>query len=423
MEMKRGLDSYEFYAFEDNGEEELIDEVRKMEENSKWIPGIRCRDLKVYAIDGAALFDAESTSKPTISTSVLASQKDADPELIEDTRSTNGMGLAINLGHQYALLRNTAYNGLCNAAKINGSALSNLLRKDAKVEDSIGGRVGFAEIINIATTVAKGSALALMRYGKLSALHSNADGGYEVMPISKLLEITADAIRSRFGTAKFVEGYNSHSYTSAVWTLPDAQSRLLQMYQDAIDKNGGSKYAVDFMPIVRFSSSDTSASCATLEPMFEVSRNETPIRFCDPVKIKHTKRSDKSKKIGLEAFQEQSQTIYAKFEESAKKIAELSSITVMNPCNCVVSLCNKYDIGKKYGEAARAEVEAISGGAYLSAHDVYLSMTEVVAEAIRLGASDETITRMEEAVAKVLHADWAEHDIGGTVPWKASNAA
>lgn len=415
----RGLDSYEFYAAK-GSEETLIDEVNLMEKNSQWIPAILSKDIKAMAIDGAALFADETSDQPLITTSACV-RYGMDPDLVEET-TNYGMGIAVGLGHEVALMRDTCYDGLCNAVKISGSALTNLLKKDRKTEAGIDGRVGFSVIINTAATVARGTSLALMRYGKLSALHSNADSGYEVMPITRLMEISMKALRDRFGTVEFEEGYNSHSLTVAKWSLPDAQSRLLSMYQKAIDANGGSLYAMNAMPVVAFSSSDTSESSATLRPMFRLGRNGTCISFCDPIKVKHTKRGH-GNKSALEDFEEQAGKLYAKFEESAELIAELASITIFNPCNCVVSLCNKFDIAKKYGEAARAEVEDISGGAPMSAHDVYLSMTEAIAEAIRLGASEQTITRLEEAVAKTLHADWTEHDVGGVVAWKSSIAA
>ncbi len=44
-------------------------------------------------------------------------------------------------------------------------------------------------------------------------------------------------------------------------------------------------------------------------------------------------------------------------------------------------------------------------------------MTEIVAEAMRCDANDRTISNLNEAVSKVLKADWLEHDVGGTVAW------
>lgn len=272
----------------------------------------------------------------------------------------------------------------------------------------------FAETINNGLTVAKGSTLMLMRYGKASALHSNADGGYQVMPISELLKITIDMIQRRFGTGDFIQGYNSHGYTSAVWELPDAQQKILSLYEKALS-GIGSRYPINFMPAIRFASSDTAASCASLEPVFYLSKTNCFVRFVDGVRVKHTKRGKDS---AMTAFEDQADDLFARFEESADVISKLAGITIYNGCNCVVSLCKKLGIAKKYGESARQEMEHLTaGGSAVTAHDLYLCMTEVIAEAENCNATQTVLQNLQEALAKVPRADWTEHDVGGVVSW------
>jgi hypothetical protein len=144
-------------------------------------------------------------------------------------------------------------------------------------------------------------------------------------------------------------------------------------------------------------------------------------RFVDGVKIKHTKRG--SDKDAMQAFSEQADEMFARFEESAEEISKLASITIYNGCNAVVSLCNKFGIAKKYGEAARIEMEHLTaGGCAVSAHDLYLAMTECVAEAQNCDASESVIRNMEESIAKILRVDWSEHDVGGIVAWGSKGA-
>ena len=56
-------------------------------------------------------------------------------------------------------------------------------------------------------------------------------------------------------------------------------------------------------------------------------------------------------------------------------------------------------------------------GSSVTAHDLYICMSEAVAEAERCNASPKVIRDMEEALAKIPRVDWAEHDRGGIVAW------
>jgi hypothetical protein len=178
MNIDKRLDCYERYFM--RGEEEgLLSEVQEMEDNSVWIADIRSAGMELEAMDGP-LFAKDASERYHL-----------NYELALDT-ADSGTKLILDIGGRYELLRETARPSLCETAKLFGSAL---------------GRMSpylFAETINNGLTVAKGSTLMLMRYGKASALHSNADGGYQVMPISELLHITVDMIQRRFGTGDFV---------------------------------------------------------------------------------------------------------------------------------------------------------------------------------------------------------------------------
>ncbi len=392
--MKNGIDPrFDMYEekFGRGEEEDLKLAVNAMEENSEWVPGLKSSIMELEAIDGP-LFAHQ-----------VAESYHVDEGLAQET-ADSGTSLIINTGSEYQLLRDTARASLCETAKLFGSALGRMTP------------YLFAATINNGLHVSRGSTLMLMRYGKCSALHSNADGGYEPMPISELLGIVTDMIDRRFGTADFIGGYHSHGITKATWELPDAQQQMLDIYHKALGGVKNSVYPINFMPALRFQSSDTAASCATLDPVFVVPRTNAAIQFVEGVRVKHTKRGTEGSAIDL--FREKAEDVFARFEESAKVIEELSQKEIYNGCNAVVSLCKKLGIAKKYGEAARIEMERLTaGGAVVSAHDLYLCMTEVISEAESCNASESVIRSLEEALAKVLKADWAEHDVGGIVSW------
>ncbi len=345
MREDRRLDGYE-KTFSRGEEDALLREVREMEAESEWVPGIPSAGMHLEAIDGP-LFAQETARKYR-----------TDYELTLDT--AQGTGLMLDIGGRWELLRETARSSLCETAKLGGSAL---------------GRMSpylLAQTLNNALSVARGSTLMLRRCGKASALHSCADGGYQILPLSGLLDISTDMIRRRFGTGDFIRGSCGHGMTTAVWELPDAQMRLLDRYRKALGQNG-SRYPVNYMPVLRFASSDTGASSAVLEPLFWVPRTDSLLRFTDGARVRHTKRGAKP---AMKEFEEQAEGIFARFEESAKVIAELASVTIYNGINCVVSLCGRYGIARKYGEAARVEMERLtSGGCAVTAHDLYLCMS------------------------------------------------
>lgn len=398
----------EFFFGNDNGEKELFESVTDMEANSQWIPGISSRDIRLEAIDGRPMFIQDEMRKYHLD----------DEDLVDETANL-GTDLLIYTGvptssaafRTHELVRNTAMDGIYAVAKLNGAALGRMTRSK------------YCECMNAAFEVARGTSLGLMRYGKLSGLQSGADGGYMIMPISKLMDISAESLSGRFGDIELRTGYNTHGLTYAVWLLPDAQNRLIEMYQDAIIRSGlDSQYPINFMPAALFQSSDTKSSCAILDPCF-ILPSGASLRFAEGVRIKHLRRSGRSE--GIDLFAAEASNIFAKFEASVDAIAELSGIKIYNAENCLVGLCNKYGISKKYGDAAREEVSRIScGETYISAHDLYIAMSECIAEAERSNAKATVVNKIEESLMKIVQIrDFSEFDVGGLVSWNNSQAA
>ena len=401
VQEKRQKDSWE-EVFPREAEDALIQNVMEMEENSEWIPGITAKDIRLESLDDRPLFLDSQIQYYHLDNFSLA-----EDTALYGTRLLIYTGTrAHQNGRMYELVRDTAVSGLHRVARLNGNSLGQMTREK------------YCETMNNGFETAKGTALGLIRYGKLSGLHSGSDGGYMTMPISRLLDITADTVTRRFGTAVMAGGYNSHGFTKAMWELPNAQNRLIDMYQKALYESGNSTlYAVNFMPGVDFYSSDTAASAASLDPVF-FKPNGTPMRFIEGIKVKHLRRGDAKDKDGLILFAEGADNIFAKFEDTAKVIAKLAGIKIRNPENCCIRLCNRYHISPKYGQAALEEIERIAmGEMYITAHDLYIGMTEVLSEAERCDASRKVITKLEESLAKIVRTDFSEDDVSGTVAW------
>lgn len=385
---KKAADGYSA-VFGDYGR--LVEDVEEMEKNSYWysIPSSR------ICLDTVEADEVEYKSD----------YYGLDEQLLADT--AQGTRLIAIMSGEPIPVRNTGIKTIQDTAKIAGSVLERMSPCD------------YAETLTRCFRYAKGESLVLQRYGKFSACHSSGPGGYEIMPVSMLLDITKRTVEDKFGDAEFVQGYNSHSYTEAWWELPDARETLIEKYQRILEDAGINGYAINFMPTIHFSSSDTGTSCASLVPMFCKGERHIPLSF--GVKIKHTK-SGKDRSC-MEIYADEIQDIYARFNETLEQIKELVSITVYNPENCLIGICRKLNIPKRYGEPAREELAKMSSGkASVTAHEIYIALTKVSEAAQEKGASKLTVNTLDESITKVAmfgKKDFANYDVGGVVPWKS----
>lgn len=395
IDLKYISDAYEVdcQTFED-----LMKEVAAMEDNSRWIPGIVTNDIQVNSIDGPIAAEA------------LAQTTGMDVEVLKDT-ATDGTSLYLNVGNKNWALRGSGKGTLFSRAGISGSALGRLSPAD------------LAEVLNLCLNVSKGSALMLERYGKLSAVHSDASDGYRVMPISELLNITNRELRARFGDPEFVSGTNSHSYTCCVWMLPDVKEELQLKYATALEKKIGPHREIDVMPCLRFSSSDTASCSAIAQPLFRASKSGGYLQLAEGVQVKHSRKA--SGMDGIEQYQKEVQeNLYTKFFDSIEQVGRLGKVEIWHPENAVIGICNDCRISKKYGDIAREEAVRVSiGEECLSAYDVFLCLAEMLGQAETNGASKLTQETLAEKVYKTMNPkfDWSKFDVGGTVAWSGVN--
>ena len=372
------------YEFSTNEFDSLIKDINLMEKHSRWHHDIETCGLKLTDIEGPLL------------ASTIARKYGMEYDMVFDCASDGSKLILHNWGDAW-LVRACARSTLCSSAKLAGSALGRMSVKN------------FATVMNYGFDVATGKSLILERFGMVTAVHSANAGGYEIMPISNLIDIATEELSARFGELDFKYGYNSHEYTSCIWELPEMKDDFAEKYQESLKNAASHVISTDFMPCIRFASSDTGASRAQLVPMFKTS-NGTYFRFVKGVAIKH----EKKEKSGLDRFREEAKDIFAKFNESLEQIEKMSKIEVWNPVNAVISICKKYGIPKKFGSKVVEEVQHFG---MLSAHDIYLFLCETTNYAKEAGCGLGYIMDLEEALAKVLTADWAEHDVAGSVSW------
>ncbi len=379
-------------AFTSGVEQEgkFLSTVSETESASRWIPGVQAKELSLTPLD-----------TPMEVTEKLASMK-LDEDIVEDT-FTAGTKMVVSYGDSHWCISENARGRLYGTAGLQGPALG---RMDVSV---------LTDVLQEGLNVAKGDTQLLERYGKIHSMHGD---NYCVMPIPMLLQIAKREITNTFGEAAFKRGNHSAAYTSAIWTLPKFQQQFIKIYESAI--KGASIYHVDWMPAVKVSSSDTSESSALIAPGF-LTTGGVFLTFVEPYKVRHEKRA--SAEYGVDAFEQNAKAIYSKMQDMTKKIEELGKINIAHPMNCFIGICNWLNkagvrIPKKYIGEAVDELEInLSINPVLSAHDIYIILSMIVSTATSLGASATVINTIEEGLTRVLNADWASLDIGGTVAW------
>ena len=159
-------------------------------------------------------------------------------DAIKDTAAN--LGLALNVDGNIYPVRGTAYKTLTERAKINGTALPKLSRKD------------LANVLNACLSVHNSDALLLIRNEKVSAVHSGDETDYSVLPMDELLVTLEKKLGERFPGFVFESGYTDHAYTCGSWILPNQKEGILGAYAKALAAHGQAAMANRLVPGIRF---------------------------------------------------------------------------------------------------------------------------------------------------------------------------
>lgn len=392
--------SYEAY-------DELLQAQKEMEQDGRWIPSVTTKTMALSPVTQMemAIVKNKLDNDPLV---LNHNSRELSEEVLADT--SFGSGLLLNLGGNVVSIRDTAMNGLHNAAKLSGSAFG---RMEKTIE---------AEVLQHGLDVAQGSSTILLRCGKVSGIHSSK---YVVMPISELLTATETMLKKQFGGIRFTAGNITHAITTARWALVDAQPKLMQKYQDALSISG---IAInpDWMPVVDFSTSDTASSAAVAVPGFLDTKNGDTFRFSKGIEVRHERTHDKSGKEGVELYEYKVSALYSMWEESAQKIKEMASFPFRHPENALVEIANKIGMPKKYASQCLNTLEAIAINApVITMHEIYLclAMAPRYAKNSTTPPSPATLVGLEEMVARILTIptkEWPTFDMAGHSGWKVT---
>lgn len=323
------------------------------------------RDEFVEVLDAMA---EETTIQTGIVTSAVTVTPCALPadlsfevsEMHEDTLKFSKLNL--NYGWESHYIRDCAVETIETvAARLSGSGLRTT--RERNVDD-------YAEGINFFIKNAKteGKSMLIHRAGKLTAMHGS---NYAYIPQNEIFERIESRLNSdMYGGSEFVRGELDHRITKALWILEN--DKFVEAYHAIFEKVGSKYVDTNFVCGVQLTTSDVSCAAVEVRPVFIESRRSIPHFFSKGMKTVHEYR--RGEKAPLDILDEELKdgALIKLFTESIAKMEELAAVIVNHPENCVVSLCNKFAIPRKWGEYARASVEMFDS---LTAYDVYCCAT------------------------------------------------
>ena len=310
---------------------------------------------------------------------------------VEDTVANLGLALRVNGGLRP--VRETAYKGLLDRAKISGSALAKLNRKD------------LADVLNVCLQLhQKQQALVLVRGEKVSAVHSGDEKDYSILPIDELLETLQGNLDERFEGNQFESGYSSYSLTSAFWKLPNQKKELLGKYAKHLKAIGKACLAHKLVPGIQFTTSDTGVASAEVSALLLGVSNE-PIHIGGCIAVDHRHKKT------VEKFSEALDLLFAQFGDNIKKLEKLLDVTLLYPVNAMTRVCKELVMPKKEAVEAIAMFESVYGDKPATAHDVFMSMQEIPYLLKLNNASEGKILTVQENMARALNLNWVDFDL------------
>jgi len=347
----------------------------------------RCKvkDLHVEPLDGTSPLYGRPTA--------FAAGTSADA--VSDT--VENLGLALEVDGQIYPVRTTAYKTLLDRAKIGGTALPKLSRKE------------LANVLNACLAVHNNDALLLIRDEKVSAAHSGDEKDYSVLPMDELLVTLEKKMGERFPGFQFESGYRDHAFTSGCWTFPGQREDLLGTYAKTLDAHGKKAMASRLVPGIRFMTSDTGLASAKVSAMLMGTAHPIHIGSCVAVDHRHQKK--------VSDFGEALDQLFAQFCDSVAKLQGLLEIQLEYPQNAMTRICKKLSLPKKESLEAIAMYEMAYGGGPATAHDVFMAMQEIPYLMKTRHTPEAKMLVVEENMARALSLKWSDFDLAKAVSW------
>lgn len=317
-------------------------------------------------------------------------------EAVQDTASN--LGLAVKMQGAYYPLRSTAYKGLLDRAKISGSSLPKLERKQ------------LAGIINSCLKLyPNSSALVLVRDEKISATHSGDERDYSILSIYELMKKLTEKLDERFPGNQFEHGYSDHALTSASWSMPAQREDLLGSYEKLLTAKGKGALISKLIPGIQFSTSDTGIASAKVSAL--LMGDQHPIYIGGMLAVEHRWQSK------VEDFEKELDQLFAQFSNALSKLEKLENVELEYPVNAMTRVCKKLSMPKKEALNSIAMFEMSFGGGSATAHDVFMAMQEIPFLMKSEGCPEAKLILLGENMARALSLDWQKYDLAKAVSY------
>ncbi len=218
-------------------------------------------------------------------------------------------------------------------------------------------------IINEGLSLMNGDCLLYSCDEMMRGVHSD---GYVPLKITELVEALETGLKNDFPDTKLVGASVSHQFTAFDYELNDQK---LQAEIENVLRNAGVAY--DFVPVIRFCTSNTGDSGANL---YAGVKHGSTISFIEePIRLEHTGSAS------IEKFSDNVGQILALFKSTPEKLEKLGEVKIKNTAQCYKNIALAAGIPVKAFAEKAEDFEAVYGDT-ATALDVYFDISEALEE-------------------------------------------
>lgn len=366
------------------GQQEYLRFLREREENASW-HSLPTKEVRFEAID-----EGSASGRVLYDWYRLQGKEGVILDTMENTR------LLLKMKDQVYPVRSCAIATILSRARISGHALSKV-KKDV-----------LARILNYCVSVASGNALLRLSDEKISAMHGGDESEYAILAMPQLFEAITEQLDHDFNSYHFMGGHYEHAMVTAVWSFPD-NGELTDAYEETAKELGVS--IGNYVPAVRFSSSDVGISGANLYPMLLDEASGRSIALGSALCLEH------SNKASLEDFKKQLALLYPRYTDAIAQLGRLMEIGIEYPYQTMLRVMKRIGVTKRLAYRAAELWKAQNGEKPCTAYDLYLGICEAEFLLQCDGASAPKVAQMEENISRALKVRWEEYDYAGDVKW------
>lgn len=311
----------------------------------------------------------------------------------EDVLNEAEQGLLIMVpGMGYYPLRDCAWKGLLDRARISGNSLTKI------------NSVLLADLLTECIKVYKNDVRFLIRDDMITAVVSGDESDYKVLPMSDLIGAVNHELDTRFTGYKFERGYTDYTYTALSWTLPGQKDEILGDYVKHLLAAGWNKDRSDkIMPGIMFQSSDIGMSSVKISTILQTGK-QSYFRIGSAITMDHRNKSS------LETFKELLTGMFAKMQDTIKDLDHLLNIKIQYPVSTMQNVCEYLKVPKKAAADAINLYQAVNGDQPDTAHGVFMSMQEILYNMKVNGAPMSKVLQIEEDITRCIKLNWSKYD-------------